>query len=237
MVSLGKHPVYERHAGQFRNIDIHKTLTQTEFVILLSVLILHYLPPTLQTHNTRIAPPSPYSPYWVPWLRAGFEAISLLVVGSMRRIPQLRYAPMKMGTGFGMNEDVKRDKGKGAAEEANVLDRAGCPIIEFVFLVYVSQMSLFGRLELNYQVARILKTSMTQETLILDDLPHMAEEVRKSGYRFALNEKEGAIRLDDEDEADTAGPQKITSWQLVMSVWQGRAYVIISSMSCLMYAS
>lgn len=52
---------------------------------------------------------------------------------------------MKMGTGFGMNEDVKRDKGKGEAEEANVLDRAGCPIIEFVFLVYVGQMALFGK--------------------------------------------------------------------------------------------
>lgn len=78
---------------------------------------------------------------------------------------------------------------------------------------------------------------MTQETLLLDDLPHMAEEVRKSGYRAALSEKEGAIRLDDEDEADIAGPPKITSWQLVMSVWQGRAYVIISSVSHLMSAS
>lgn len=78
---------------------------------------------------------------------------------------------------------------------------------------------------------------MTQETLILDDLPHMAEEVRTSGYRAALSEKEGAIRLDDEDVAETAGPQKITSWQLVMSVWQGRAYVIISSVSHLMSAS
>jgi hypothetical protein len=138
-VCLARHPVYERHTGQFRNIEIHKYLTQTEFVILLSVLVFHYLPPTLHTYYTRIAPPSPYSPYWFPWLRAGVEAISLLVVGSMRRIPRLHYTPMKMGTGFGMNEDAKRSRGKGAKEEANVLDRAGCPIIEFIFLVYVSR--------------------------------------------------------------------------------------------------
>jgi hypothetical protein len=49
---------------------------------------------------------------------------------------------MKMGTGFGMNEDVKRSRGKGETEEANVLDRAGCPIIEFIFLVYVSRRFL-----------------------------------------------------------------------------------------------
>jgi hypothetical protein len=74
---------------------------------------------------------------------------------------------------------------------------------------------------------------MTQETLILDDLPHMAEEVRKSGYRSALSEKEGSIRLEDEGVPETPAQQKITSWQLVMTVWRGRGYVIWSSMSTL----
>jgi len=41
---------------------------------------------------------------------------------------------MRMGTGFGVNE-VKKDKTN--KEESNVLDRAGCPILAFVFLVYV----------------------------------------------------------------------------------------------------
>jgi hypothetical protein len=76
---------------------------------------------------------------------------------------------------------------------------------------------------------------MTQETLILDDLPHMAEEVRKSGYRSALSEKEGLIRLEDEDVSETPAQQKITSWQLVMTVWRGRAYVVWSSMSTLCF--
>lgn len=52
----------------------------------------------------------------------------------------LHYTPMKMATGFGVNEETRKGKGRAAKEEANVLDRAGCPIIEFVFLVYVSLM-------------------------------------------------------------------------------------------------
>jgi hypothetical protein len=141
LVSLGKHPIYEPHSGRFRNIEIHKTLTQTNFVILLSVLVFHFLPPTLQTYSTRIAPPSPYHPYWSPWVRTTVEMISLLAVGSMRRIPELYFEPMKMGTGFGVNQEVRRSR-KGGKEESNVLDRAGCPIIEFLFLIYVSLSSL-----------------------------------------------------------------------------------------------
>jgi len=67
--------------------------------------------------------------------------ISLLTVGSMRRIPELYFEPMKMGTGFGVNQEVRRSK-KAGKEESNVLDRAGCPIIEFLFLIYVSPSPL-----------------------------------------------------------------------------------------------
>jgi len=135
LVSLGKHPIYEPHNGRFRNIEMHKTLTQTNFIILLSVLVFHFLPPTLQTYSTRVAPPSPYHPYWSPGVRTAVETISLLAVGSMRRIPELYFTPMRMGTGFGVNE-VKRANREGK-EESNVLDRAGCPILAFIFLVYV----------------------------------------------------------------------------------------------------
>jgi hypothetical protein len=58
----------------------------------------------------------------------------------MRRIPQLFFTPMKMGTGFGVNEVKSKGAGK---EESNVLDRAGCPILAFVFLVYV-RLSKYG---------------------------------------------------------------------------------------------
>jgi len=64
----------------------------------------------------------------------------------------------------------------------------------------------------------------------MDDLPYLAEDVRMAGYRSAVNEKEGTIRL----EGDTGTPPKkqdITSWQLVKKVWEGRGYVVYTSMS------
>jgi hypothetical protein len=69
---------------------------------------------------------------------------------------------------------------------------------------------------------------MTSDTLILDDLPHLAEEVRKTGYRSAMNEKEGTIKLDE----DVPPRQKmITSWELIRVLWKGRTWVICTSMS------
>lgn len=138
LVALGKHPRYDRQSGQFRNIDLHKSLTEINFIIILAVLVLHYLPPTLHTYYTRMSPPSPYSPAWVPWLRSGILGFTLIVVGSMRRIPKLHYTPMKMGTGFGVNQEPGTSQKHKKKEESNVIDRAGCSIIEFVLLIYVS---------------------------------------------------------------------------------------------------
>lgn len=137
LISLGRHPVYDRSTGQFRNIDLHKLLTELNFVLIMTVLIMHYLPSTLHTYFARVSPPSPYSPYWVPWLRSSIEALTLIVIGSMRRIPQLHYTPMKMGTGFGVNSEPGSSKRHTKKEESNVIDRAGCPIIEFICLIYV----------------------------------------------------------------------------------------------------
>jgi len=72
---------------------------------------------------------------------------------------------------------------------------------------------------------------MTSETLILDDLPHLAEEVRKTGYRSAINEKEGTIKLDDEDIQTAPRQKMITSWELIRVLWKGRTWVICTSMS------
>jgi hypothetical protein len=72
---------------------------------------------------------------------------------------------------------------------------------------------------------------MTSETLILDDLPHLAEEVRKTGYRSAINEKEGTIKLDDEDVPTPPKQKMITSWELIRVLWKGRTWVICTSMS------
>lgn len=72
---------------------------------------------------------------------------------------------------------------------------------------------------------------MTSDTLILDDLPHLAEEVRKTGYRSALNEKEGTIRLDDEDIQTPPKQKVITSSELIRVLFKGRTWVICTSMS------
>jgi hypothetical protein len=72
---------------------------------------------------------------------------------------------------------------------------------------------------------------MTSETLILDDLPHLAEEVRKTGYRSAMNEKEGTIKLDDEDVPTAPKQKMITSWELIRVLWKGRTWVICTSTS------
>jgi hypothetical protein len=76
---------------------------------------------------------------------------------------------------------------------------------------------------------------MTSETLILDDLPHLAEEVRKTGYRSAMNEKEGTIKLDDEEIPPKQ--KMITSWELIRVLWKGRTWVICTSMSPRLFMS
>jgi hypothetical protein len=78
---------------------------------------------------------------------------------------------------------------------------------------------------------------MTSETLILDDLPHLAEEVRKTGYRSAMNEKEGTIKLDDEDVQTVPKQKMITSWELIRVLWKGRTWVICTSMSPRLFMS
>ena len=143
LVGLGKHPVYNRQTGQFRDVALHKFLTEINFMILLTALVIHYLPPTLHTYLTRFAPPSPYSPSWTPWVRSGIEGFTLIVIGCMRRTPRLHYQPMKMGTGFGMNSEPTSSKRSQKKEDANVMDRAGCTILEFVFLIYVGRTVIF----------------------------------------------------------------------------------------------
>ena len=72
---------------------------------------------------------------------------------------------------------------------------------------------------------------MTTDTLVLDDLPHLAEEIRKTGYRDALSEEKGTIHLDEDVDGPPSPPvlKKVTSWQLVKAVWKGRGYVIFTS--------
>lgn len=72
---------------------------------------------------------------------------------------------------------------------------------------------------------------MTSQTLVLDDLPHLAEEVRKTGYRDALSEKQGTIQLDEDADGPPSPPRQkqVTSWQLVKAVWEGRGWVVMTS--------
>lgn len=72
---------------------------------------------------------------------------------------------------------------------------------------------------------------MTSDTLVLDDLPHLAEDIRKTGYRDALSEEKGTIKLDEHSEEPPSPPKQklVTSWELVKAVWEGRGWVVFTS--------
>ncbi|WVW84262.1 hypothetical protein I302_106292 [Kwoniella bestiolae CBS 10118] len=95
---------------------IHPTLCIANFILILTLLIVHPLPGIWYTIQTHLSPPtlSIHHSTVIYYLRAGFLTFTFLAGGLMRRGPQLYFEPPRLGTGFGLNESLpKSSKGMG----------------------------------------------------------------------------------------------------------------------------
>lgn len=65
--------------------------------------------------------------------------------------------------------------------------------------------------------------------LEFEDLPHLAENIRTSGYRVGGTSEKGTIKLENDGDGDR---RKVTAWSLVKQTWRGRGYIVLSSKLC-----
>lgn len=74
-------------------------------------------------------------------------------------------------------------------------------------------------------MSRLAFRSVKVEQLLPTDLPHMEDYIRQSGAEEDLRTdkaKEGGINL-------STGPEQITKWMLVKSLWRGRGMTVFIS--------
>jgi len=142
------------------NLPLHRAFCLVTFLTTLLLLVAHSMPGIAYTVATRRAAPLAHS-YTLSNLRTAVLLVAFIAAGLTRRGPKLRYEPLKLGTGFGINAspddvpggDVIKGKIKAGDSEAllqptvdradvgqqdNVLDYQGCSMLSFVFLAYVS---------------------------------------------------------------------------------------------------
>lgn len=82
------------------------------------------------------------NPSHVAWIRSVALVGALIVAGTIRRGPKLRFDPMRIGTGFGITAAEKegtRSNGLKAADEMNVIDYSNSAMLDFIFLSFVSE--------------------------------------------------------------------------------------------------
>lgn len=138
------------------NHGFHKLVTQAVFTLTVLDIIIHTLPMMVYTSSIRHAPPTLHSFRYFTLAQYTVQISALLSIGCMRRGPKLRFEPMKLSTGFGLNKQKISDGDNGenssmsleesgaslpgskGKSEANVFDRDECSILGFVFFVYVS---------------------------------------------------------------------------------------------------
>ncbi|RXK39909.1 hypothetical protein M231_02843 [Tremella mesenterica] len=167
--------------------------------------------------------------FGIKTVRTMVQMVAWLVVGFMRRGPKLGYETPKLGTGFGLSKDPVRSGGRNrksrrstnmiqnigndAVEDgglrgeedgkSEVFDRANCGMLDFIFLTY-SAGTLFK--------------SMRVTSLALGDLPYLAQQQRRAGFRATVY-KHGNVRLDKEGNIE-----KITGWQVLKALYRGQTW-------------
>ena len=164
------------------HIKLHRFLCLFTFILLLISLVAHSVPFILYIIITHLPAPDFYpiiipSTPWItiPRLRNISILLTLLVAGKMRRGPKLRYTPLKLGTGFGVNAEkdnatvmetatsamsasagitddleVLGKKYEDVGEESNVIDYQNSAMLDLIFLTYVSlDLRLPGQADLS----------------------------------------------------------------------------------------
>ncbi|EIW65943.1 hypothetical protein TREMEDRAFT_35758 [Tremella mesenterica DSM 1558] len=209
-----------------RHIKLHRKLCTTTFFSLLLLILIHPIPSIVSIIMTHHSPPTTSTTIQIiTWARRVCLLLVLVISGSMRRGPKLRTIPMKLGTGFGINEqnkDVPKIRLNGSCspldlaevEEGNrVLDYGNCSLLNFIFLTYVSNLSLY------ITILCLMRRSMSVDKLSLSDLPELEEKIRISGQDVQISKRK-ALEVNE----------KVTNWSLLQAVWTGRIHVILFSL-------
>ncbi|RXK39910.1 hypothetical protein M231_02844 [Tremella mesenterica] len=200
-----------------RHIKLHRKLCTTTFFSLLLLILIHPIPSIVSIIMAHHSPPTSSTTIQiVTWARRVCLLSVLVISGSMRRGPKLRTIPMKLGTGFGINEenkDVPKIRLNGSCspldlaevEEGNrVLDYGNCSLLNFIFLTYMSGL---------------MRRSMSVDKLSLSGLPELEEKIRISGQDVQISKRK-ALEVNE----------KVTNWSLLQAVWTGRVHVILFSL-------
>ena len=137
------------HITPAKRLRLHRSFCKTFFFFLLIAVVIHPMPGIMYTIFTHRA-----SPEFGLVGRARTIAliVTLLIGGSMRRGPKMKYQPLAVSIGFGVNADqpssrlVTSGKGDGKGDDqfdvSNVLDWSNCSFLAFIFLFYVSRTQL-----------------------------------------------------------------------------------------------
>lgn len=156
--TIFNHP--KQHDDGISHLLAHRILCMLTFISLLLLLVFHAVPGVAYTYITHLSPPQLHSQPYFPAIRTVALLFPFLVAGLMRRGPRLRFTPLSLGTGFGINA-TKTDTSPGGdairgsvkpgdsdvelqprsdyiRAQDDVMDYANSPMLSFVFLAYVS---------------------------------------------------------------------------------------------------
>ncbi|EIW65942.1 hypothetical protein TREMEDRAFT_35671 [Tremella mesenterica DSM 1558] len=226
--------------SDIRHNALHRRLCTQGFWFLSLMILLHQAPDlfyilNIDTEGIRNVPG-----FGIKTIRTMLQMAAWLVVGFMRRGPKLGYETPKLGTGFGLSRDPVRSEGKSRkllrstnmiqnigndavgdegfrSEEdgkSEVFDRANCGMLDFIFLTYVSRTFPPP----SHLSAGTLFKSMRVTSLALGDLPYLAQQQRRAGFRATVY-KHGNVRLDKEGNIE-----KITGWQVLKALYRGQTW-------------
>lgn len=180
----------------------HAQHTSNLFAVSFVALLLPIMPTTLYILTMKRSPPdmsfSHHSHQSRLRIVGNIGLLGMFVsAGLMRRRPELRYDPPKLGTGFGLKAGVydavdeveeKDQDGSGTTSPdavptrekvSNVLDYDGCCLFSLIFVGYVSLRTLCfmsmtkAQAVTTFQALHIGFLSRKKEKLDFGDLPHL----------------------------------------------------------------